>query len=156
MSKKKLKMLAWAAAVALAFVPFLHGCAMDNPQENADQSAHEQQNTGSTSEVVRYGRVVAINGDEVSVSLGMLEDAKDGSGMKTFQTGEGEITFDRGDVSVVNESGAVVESSEFSTDDIIVMQGSGEDAGFKPRNVEILSSAGSGVVADDARIPEGI
>lgn len=157
MSKKKLKMSAVAVAVAvtLALVPLLHGCAAGDQRQAAEQAPPEQQDADSAPEAVRYGQVVAIDGDEVSVSLGSLEDAKDGSGTKAFQAGEGETTFKGDDVTVTNDSGAIVEFSELSTHDILAMQGRGEGAGFKPQDVEILSTDSSGTVAGDVSVPQG-
>lgn len=155
MSKKKLRMMAWAIAVALAFVPFLHGCTSDAGQ-NAGQSSSEQQATGSLTQTVHYGQITAINGDQITVVVGGLDDAKDGSVKRAFTAGGDEIVFNRNNVSVVDGTGAIVEAGKLSADDLIVMSGAGEGAAFVPQKVEILDIAEAGVVADDARVPQGL
>ncbi|MEG1492663.1 MAG: hypothetical protein RR380_00185 [Gordonibacter sp.] len=71
MSKKKLWMMAWAVAVALAFMPFLHGCTKGAAQNTA-QPGSDQQNTDTRTEVVRYGHFRAVNGHEVTVVVSEL------------------------------------------------------------------------------------
>ncbi|MEG0302028.1 hypothetical protein [Gordonibacter sp.] len=71
MSKKKLGMMAWAVAVALAFMPFLHGCTKGAAQNTA-QPGSDQQNTDTRTEVVRYGQVMTVNGAEVIVVVSEL------------------------------------------------------------------------------------
>ncbi len=155
MSKKKLRMMAWAIAVVLAFVPFLHGCA-SNTSQNVDPSGSEQQATGSLSQAVHYGQVSSINGDQVTVVLGGLDDVKDSGGKKTFTAGGDEIVFNRNDVSIVDATGAIVEAEWLLPDDLIAMTGAGEGATFIPHKIEVLDIAVAGVVADDARIPQGL
>lgn len=155
MSKKKLRMMAWAIAVVLAFVPFLHGC-VSNTNQNAGSSTSDQQAEGSLSQAVHYGQISSINGDQVTVVMGGLDDVKDGGGKKTFTAGGDEIVFNRNDVSMVDATGAIVEAGWLLPDDLIAMTGAGEGVAFVPRKIEVLDIAVAGVVADDARIPQGL
>ena len=116
MSKKKMRAFAGAMAVVLAFVPFLSGCAAndaeDNPQAQQELNADEQSRNeaeGSIGETVQYGQVMAMNGSTATVVVGTLANANDGSGSQAFNAGQDEITFDEGDVSIVDESGAELE-----------------------------------------------
>ena len=111
MSKKKMRAFAGAMAVVLAFVPFLSGCAAndaeDNPQAQQELNADEQSRNeaeGSIGETVQYGQVMAMNGSTATVVVGTLANANDGSGSQAFNAGQDEITFDEGDVSIVDES----------------------------------------------------
>ena len=132
MSKKKMRAFAGAMAVVLAFVPFLSGCAAndaeDNPQAQQELNADEQSRNeaeGSIGETVQYGQVMAMNGSTATVVVGTLANANDGSGSQAFNAGQDEITFDEGDVSIVDESGAELEGRTLSADDVIVMHGIG-------------------------------
>ena len=132
MSKKKMRAFAGAMAVVLAFVPFLSGCAAndaeDNPQAQQELNADEQSRNeaeGSIGETVQYGQVMAMNGSTATVVVGTLANANDGSGSQAFNAGQDEITFDEGDVSIVDESGAELEGRTLSADDVIVMRGTG-------------------------------
>lgn len=163
MSKKKMRAFAGAMAVVLAFVPFLTGCtdnaAQDNPQAQQELNADEQARNeaeGSIRENVQYGQVMAVNGTQATVVVGELAEAMDGSGSQTFDSGQDEITFDEGDVSIVDESGAEIEGRTLSADDVIVMRGTGSGADFKPTTIEIIDVAAAGTNADDARIPQDI
>ena len=129
MSKKKMRAFAGAMAVVLAFVPFLSGCAAndaeDNPQAQQELNADEQSRNeaeGSIGETVPYGQVMAMNGSTATVVVGTLANANDGSGSQAFNAGQDEITFDEGDVSIVDESGAELEGRTLSADDVIVME----------------------------------
>ena len=129
MSKKKMRAFAGAMAVVLAFVPFLSGCAAndaeDNPQAQQELNADEQSRNeaeGSIGETVQYGQVMAMNGSTATVVVGTLANANDGSGSQAFNAGQDEITFDEGDVSIVDESGAEIEGRTLSADDVIVME----------------------------------
>ena len=129
MSKKKMRAFAGAMAVVLAFVPFLSGCAAndaeDNPQAQQELNADEQSRNeaeGSIGETVQYGQVMAMNGSTATVVVGTLANANDGSGSQAFNAGQDEITFDEGDVSIVDESGAELEGRTLSADDVIVME----------------------------------
>ncbi len=120
MSKKKMRAFAGAMAVVLAFVPFLSGCAAndaeDNPQAQQELNADEQSRNeaeGSIGETVQYGQVMAMNGSTATVVVGTLANANDGSGSQAFNAGQDEITFDEGDVSIVDESGAELEGRTF-------------------------------------------
>ena len=139
MSKKKMRAFAGAMAVVLAFVPFLSGCAAndaeDNPQAQQELNADEQSRNeaeGSIGETVQYGQVMAMNGSTATVVVGTLANANDGSGSQAFNAGQDEITFDEGDVSIVDESGAELEGRTLSADDVIVMRGTGSGTDFKP------------------------
>lgn len=163
MSKKKMRAFAGAMAVVLAFVPFLTSCtdnaAQDNPQAQQELNADEQARNeaeGSIGENVQYGQVMAVNGTQATVVVGELAEAMDGSGSQTFDSGQDEITFDEGDVSIVDESGAEIEGRTLSADDVIVMRGTGSGADFKPTTIEIIDVAAAGTNADDARIPQDI
>ena len=150
MSKKKMRAFAGAMAVVLAFVPFLSGCAAndaeDNPQAQQELNADEQSRNeaeGSIGETVQYGQVMAMNGSTATVVVGTLANANDGSGSQAFNAGQDEITFDEGDVSIVDESGAELEGRTLSADDVIVMRGTGSGTDFKPTTIEILDVAGA-------------
>ena len=178
MSKKKMRAFAGAMAVVLAFVPFLSGCAAndaeDNPQAQQELNADEQSRNeaeGSIGETVQYGQVMAMNGSTATVVVGTLANANDGSGSQAFNAGQDEITFDEGDVSIVDESGAelegralsaddesgaVIDDPMLAADDVIVMRGTGSGTDFKPTTIEILDVAGAGTNADDARVPQGV
>ena len=141
-------------AGVLALTPFLHGCATDDGASNGNgsqnsteqqQNGSEQQNTGSQTDVVHYGQVMAVNGDEITVVLGEMKDAQDGSGKKTFEADEDEITFNKGDVVIVDESGAVIDDPMLAADDVIVMSGTGEGTDYRPSKVEIVDVVEYGV-----------
>ena len=158
MSKKKMRAFAGAMAVVLAFVPFLSGCAAndaeDNPQAQQELNADEQSRNeaeGSIGETVQYGQVMAMNGSTATVVVGTLANANDGSGSQAFNAGQDEITFDEGDVSIVDESGAELEGRTLSADDVIVMRGTGSGTDFKPTTIEILDVAGAGTNGERRR-----
>ena len=136
-------------AGVLALTPFLHGCSSGTDAQSADSgtqsSTEQQQNTGSQTDVVHYGQVMAVNGDEITVVLGEMKDAQDGSGKKTFEADEDEITFNKGDVVIVDESGAVIDDPVLAADDVIVMSGTGEGTDYRPSKVEIVDVVENGV-----------
>lgn len=103
MNKRKMRMMGMVLAGVLAMTPFLHGCATDdggssndngsqNSTEQQEQNGSEQQNTGSQGDVVYYGQVMGVNGDEITVVLGDLS-AADGEGLQKFEAQEDEVTF---------------------------------------------------------------
>ncbi|WP_080797509.1 hypothetical protein [Arabiibacter massiliensis] len=158
--KKKMRAFAFATATVLAFMPFLGGCAAaedaggqngeaqqelayDEQQRNEDMGSIGQ---GVQGEDVRYGQVMALNGNQATVVVGELADAADGS--KAFSSGQDEITFDVTEVQVAD-------GRQLSADDIVVMQGTGEGSSFKPETVEVMDVAAAGTNADDAQIPQG-
>ena len=162
MSKKKMRAFAGAMAVVLRFRTVFCGCAAndaeDNPHQqelNADEQSRNEAE-GSIGETVQYGQVMAMNGSTATVVVGTLANANDGSGSQAFNAGQDEITFDEGDVSIVDESGAELEGRTLSADDVIVMRGRGSGTDFKPTTIEILDVAGAGTNADDARVPQGV
>ena len=147
-------------AGVLAMTPFLHGCATDdggssndngsqNSTEQQEQNGSEQQNTGSQGDVVYYGQVMGVNGDEITVVLGDLS-AADGEGLQKVEAQEDEVTFNKGDVVIVDESGAVVDDPTVSADQIVVMSGSGDGPDFRPSKLEILQSNADGAVSSAA------
>ncbi|MFR3092444.1 MAG: hypothetical protein ACLTMP_12570 [Eggerthella lenta] len=149
MSKKKMRAFAGAMAVVLLSYR-LSGCAAndaeDNPQAQQELNADEQSRNeaeGSIGETVQYGQVMAMNGSTATVVVGTLANANDGSGSQAFNAGQDEITFDEGDVSIVDESGAELEGRTLSADDVIVMRGTGSGTDFKPTTIEILDVAGA-------------
>lgn len=167
MSKKKMRAFAGAMAIVLAFVPFLSSCSMDeaadNPEAQQELNADEQSRNEvegsigqSENEAVQYGQVTSLDGTQATVVVGELGQAADGSGSQAFDAGQDEIMFDSNDVDIVDESGAAVEGTTLSADDVIVMRGTGSGADFKPATIEILDVAGAGTNADDARVPQGI
>ena len=97
-----------------------------------------------------------MNGSTATVVVGTLANANDGSGSHGVSPRRGEITFDEGHVSNVDESGAELEGRTLSADDVIVMRGTGSGTDFKPTTIEILDVAGAGTNADDARVPQGV
>ncbi|MBC2889649.1 hypothetical protein [Gordonibacter massiliensis (ex Traore et al. 2017)] len=154
MNKRKMRMMGMVLAGVLALTPFLHGCATDNGASNDNgsqnateqqQNGSEQQNAGSQDDVARYGQVMAVNGDEITVVLGEMKDAQDGSGKKTFVAEEDEITFNKGDVDIVDESGAVIDDPVLVADDVVVMSGTGEGTDYRPSKVEIVDVVENGV-----------
>lgn len=162
MSKKKMRAFAGAMAVVLAFVPFLTSCATneaaDNPEAQQELNYDEQQRNDAEGSIgqgesVQYGEVMGLDGTKATVVIGELGTANDGSGAQAFNAGQDEITFDTGDIAIVDESGAEMDGRTLSADDIIVMRGSGSGSDFKPTTIEILDIAGAGTNADDARTP---
>ena len=160
MNKRKMRMMGMVLAGVLAMTPFLHGCATvdggssnDNGSQNSteqqEQNGSEQQNTGSQGDVVYYGQVMGVNGDEITVVLGDLS-AADGEGLQKFEAQEDEVTFNKGDVVIVDESGAVVDDPTVSADQIVVMSGSGDGPDFRPSKLEILQSNADGAVSSAA------
>ena len=160
MNKRKMRMMGMVLAGVLAMTPFLHGCATDdggssndngsqNATEQREQNGSEQQNTGSQGDVVYYGQVMGVNGDEITVVLGDLS-AADGEGLQKFEAQEDEVTFNKGDVVIVDESGAVVDDPTVSADQIVVMSGSGDGPDFRPSKLEILQSNADGAVSSAA------
>lgn len=154
MNKRKFRMMGWAVAAVLAMTPFLHGCAAGDTNTDANQNEGSGQETSqmepstSQTETVRYGQVMAVNGDEVTVDLGELENAQDGSGAKTFVADEDEITFNKGNVVVMDESGAVADDPTFAADDVLVMRGAGLGSDFVPEKIEILDITENGLGTD--------
>ena len=152
MNKRKMRMMGLGLAGVLAMTPFLHGCATDDggsSNDNGSQNSTEQQNTGSQGDVVYYGQVMGVNGDEITVVLGDLS-AADGEGLQKFEAQEDEVTFNKGDVVIVDESGAVVDDPTVSADQIVVMSGSGDGPDFRPSKLEILQSNADGAVSSAA------
>ena len=162
MSKRKMRMMGMVLAGVLAMTPFLHGCATDDggtsndngsqnstEQQDGQQNGSEQQNTGSQGDAVYYGQVIGVDGDEITVVLGDLA-AADGEGLQKFESQEDEVTFNKGDVVIVDESGAVVDAPTVSADQIVVMSGTGDGPDFRPSKLEILQSNADGAVSSAA------
>lgn len=165
MNKKKTRAFAWATAAVLAFTPFLGGCAADDGADNADNPGAQQELTydeqqrnqdegsigqSAQGEGVQYGQVMAVNGNQATVVVGELENATDGSGAQTFNSGQDEITFDMTEVQITDESGAQTDDQALSVDDVIIMTGTGEGSNFKPEKVEIVEVATVGMDAGGA------
>lgn len=138
--KKRMRAFACAAAATLAIVPFMSGCVADEAQtdgKTTEGATTEQQDTTSeTAEVVKYGQVMAVNGDEVTVVLGEV-DQPNGNNEGSFTMGQDEITFDRTGVEITDGSGAMLDPTTLTVDTVIAMKGTGEGADFKPAVVEI-------------------
>lgn len=147
--KKRMRAFACAAAATLAIVPFMSGCAADEAQtggqategattEQQDGATTEQQDgaSGEAAEVVKYGQVMAVNGDEVTVVLGDV-DQPNGNDEGSFKMGEDEITFDRTGIEITDGSGAMLDPTTLTVDTVIAMKGTGEGADFKPAVIEI-------------------
>ena len=138
--KKRMRAFACAAAATLAIVPFMSGCAADEAQsegQTTEGATTEQQDTmGEAAEVVKYGQVMAVNGDEVTVVLGEV-DQPNGDDEGSFTMGQDEITFDRTGVEITDGSGAMLDPTTLTVDTVIAMKGTGEWADFKPAVIEI-------------------
>ena len=138
--KKRMRAFACAAAATLAIVPFMSGCAADEAQsegQTTEGATTEQQDTmGEAAEVVKYGQVMAVNGDEVTVVLGEV-DQPNGDDEGSFTMGQDEITFDRTGVEITDGSGAMLDPTTLTVDTVIAMTGTGEGADFKPAVIEI-------------------
>ena len=138
--KKRMRAFACAAAATLAIVPFMSGCAADEAQsegQTTEGATTEQQDTmGEAAEVVKYGQVMAGNGDEVTVVLGEV-DQPNGDDEGSFTMGQDEITFDRTGVEITDGSGAMLDPTTLTVDTVIAMKGTGEGADFKPAVIEI-------------------
>ena len=138
--KKRMRAFACAAAATLAIVPFMSGCAADEAQsegQTTEGATTEQQDTmGEAAEVVKYGQVMAVNGDEVTVVLGEV-DQPNGDDEGSFTMGQDEITFDRTGVEITDGSGAMLDPTTLTVDTVIAMKGTGEGADFKPAVIEI-------------------
>lgn len=138
--KKRMRAFACAAAATLAIVPFMSGCAADEAQsegQTTEGATTEQQDTmGEAAEVVKYGQVMAVNGDEVTVVLGEV-DQPNGDDEGSFTMGQDEITFDRTGVEITDGSGAMLDPTTLTVDTVIAMKGTGEGADFKPTVIEI-------------------
>lgn len=144
-----------ALATALALVPFMHGCTSgsDAASKNDDvpgTSTEQQQQEGSQSDVVYYGQVMGVNGDEITVVLGNLTDTANDNGFRQFVANENEVTFNKGDVVIVDEAGAVIDDPTVSADQIVVMSGSGDGSDFRPAKMELLQTSDEGVNAEVA------
>ena len=101
MSRRKLKMLFWAVAAVLAFIPFLQGCAADDGrtdgsegagaegQQNEQGMQDEGSSDGAVNDVqaqdVQYGQVVSVDGDEVTVLLGEYAAAAADADSQSFR-----------------------------------------------------------------------
>ena len=140
--KKRMRAFACAAAATLAIVPFMSGCAADEAQsegQTTEGATTEQQDTmGEAAEVVKYGQVMAVNGDEVTVVLGEV-DQPNGDDEGSFTMGQDEITFDRTGVEITDGSGAMLDPTTLTVDTVIAMKGTGEGADFKPAVLEIAN-----------------
>ena len=138
--KKRMRAFACAAAATLAIVPFMSGCAADEAQsegQTTEGATTEQQDTmGEAAEVVKYSQVMAVNGDEVTVVLGEV-DQPNGDDEGSFTMGQDEITFDRTGVEITDGSGAMLDPTTLTVDTVIAMKGTGEGADFKPAVIEI-------------------
>ena len=138
--KKRMRAFACAAAATLAIVPFMSGCAADEAQsegQTTEGATTGQQDTmGEAAEVVKYGQVMAVNGDEVTVVLGEV-DQPNGDDEGSFTMGQDEITFDRTGVEITDGSGAMLDPTTLTVDTVIAMKGTGEGADFKPAVIEI-------------------
>lgn len=138
--KKRMRAFACAAAATLAIVPFMSGCAADEAQsegQTTEGATTEQQDTmGEAAEVVKYGQVMAVNGDEVTVVLGEV-DQPNGDDEGSFTMGQDEITFDRTGVEITDGSGAMLDPTTLTVDTVIAMKGTGEGTDFKPAVIEI-------------------
>ena len=147
MNKRKMRMMGMVLAGVLAMTPFLHGCATDDggsSNDNGSQNSTEQQEQNGSEQ-----QVMGVNGDEITVVLGDLS-AADGEGLQKFEAQEDEVTFNKGDVVIVDESGAVVDDPTVSADQIVVMSGSGDGPDFRPSKLEILQSNADGAVSSAA------
>lgn len=163
MSKKKMRAFAWAMMTALAFVPFLSGCAATEENAAEEEAAQEELNAdaqdrneteGSISEGVEYGQITSVDGNEVTVLLGDLNQPSNGAEV-TFTAGEDELVFNLDEVTVVDESGAEVTDPKLEADQVIILEGTGEGADFTPTAIQIVDLTGAGTSADDAEVPEG-
>lgn len=139
--KKRMRAFACAAAATLAIVPFMSGCAAEEAQTDGqatEGATTEQQEgtSGEAAEVVKYGQVMAVNGDEVTVVLGDV-DQPNGDDEGSFKMGDDEITFDRTGIEISDGSGAMLDPTTLTVDTVIAMKGTGEGADFKPAVVEI-------------------
>ena len=143
--KKKMRAFACAAATTLAIVPFLSGCSADNANgagdnagENAAATTTEQQQSGSdeAAEVVKYGQVTAVNGDEVTVVLGELNHPNDGE-EQTFTSGEDKFTFDRTGVDFIDSAGGMLDPDSLTVGNVVILKGVDENGTFKPAVVEM-------------------
>lgn len=143
--KKRMRAFACAAAATLAIVPFMSGCAADEAQTEgqATEGATTEQRdmsgenaSGEAVETVEYGQVMAVNGDEVTVVLGDV-DQPNGDDEGSFKMGEDEITFDRTGVEITDGSGAMLDPTTLTVDTVIAMKGTGQGAEFKPAVIEI-------------------
>ncbi len=145
--KKKMRAFGCAAATVLAIAPFMTGCASDNADEangNANEGTSTEQQQGSgqgaerggSEEVVKYGQVMAVNGDQVTVVLGELDEPNGDD--PNFTPGQDEITFDRTGIDIVDASENMLDPTALTVDDTIVMKGTGEGADFTPYVVEIV------------------
>lgn len=167
MSKKKMRAFTWAMMTALAFVPFLGGCAAGNEDTAQDDAAQQDaaqeelnadeqdrnESEGAITEGVEYGQILSVDGDQVTVVMGDLDHPDDSAELR-FTSGEDEITFNMNDVKVVDESGAEVTDPTLEADQVIIMEGSGEGADFTPTSIQIVELDGAGTSADDAEVPE--
>ena len=71
--------------------------------QTTEGATTEQQDTmGEAAEVVKYGQVMAVNGDEVTVVLGEVGDQPNGDDEGSFTMGQDEITFDRTGVEITD------------------------------------------------------
>ncbi|MFR7495160.1 MAG: hypothetical protein ACLUVF_10995 [Adlercreutzia sp.] len=138
----------------------MSGCANDaedNPQAQQELNADEQSRNEAEGSIgdraIRSG--LAMNGSTAGCGRHPRQCERR-SGSQAFNAGQDEITFDEGDVSIVDESGAELEGRTLSADDVIVMRGTGSGTDFKPTTIEILDVAGAGTNADDARVPQGV
>lgn len=158
MSKKKMRAFACAVAATLAFAPFLGGCMADGtdaqPQFNEEG---QREDVGSAvdedDEAVRFGQVVSVDGDAVTIVMGELRGSSEGE-RKSFSAGEDEMPLDMTEVRIVDESGSTVEGQTLEADDVVAMWGTSEGTSFKPEMVEILDVAYSGANADEGRVPQ--
>ncbi|OUO90757.1 hypothetical protein B5F40_06100 [Gordonibacter sp. An230] len=155
---KKMRAFAWAAATALALAPFLGGCAADGADAQRGAAVETQRQDagdaiGEDGEVVRFGLVTSVEGENVVIAMGELGSSFE-SGRKTFGIGKGEVALSTSEVRVVDESGSAVEGRALQVDDVVAMRGASEGSSFKPQMVEILDVACSGANADDGRVPQ--
>ena len=144
--KKKMRAFACAAATTLAIVPFLSGCSADDANgagDNAGENAaggtttvQQQNGSDEAAEVVKYGQVTNVNGDEVTVVLGELNHPNDGE-EQTFTSGEDEFTFDRTGVDFIDSAGGMLDPDSLSVGNVVILRGVDENGTFKPAVVEM-------------------
>ena len=157
MSRRKLKMLFWAVAAVLAFIPFLQGCAADDGRTDGSEGAgaEGQQNEqgmqdegspdGAVNDVqaqdVQYGQVVSVDGDEVTVLLGEYAAAAADADSQSFAAGEDQITFDLQNVKVTDEMGADRAKDGLAAGALVERTGTGTGMDFTPESIMVVGSA---------------
>lgn len=155
MSRRKLKMLFWAVAAVLAFIPFLQGCAADDGRTDGSEGAGaegQQNEQGMQDEGSPDGAVGGVQARQVRTggfrrrrrghrASGRIRRRGRGRRLPVVRRRQDQITFDLQNVRVTDEMGADLAKDGLAAGDLVEMTGTGTGMDFTPESIMVVGSA---------------